>query len=266
MVLGSGSCVTSQTTCLFVLQMVPNGIASQRRLVDLLRNGWFSRWGNTPPEWKYVIMGWNSFVLDQKWFSGTWRASRPQWWGPRRGDKTKATAAPRDAESLWEHLAVKYVNFYVSNESCYFLIHCFFPLSPQGVALSVSFKCGECHQWHPHAVTTGPELIMRVWLRSVALSTSGCTWTVSVEGWYEHFSTWHNLAAFSAHSALGSGLDKAQSDSFSPVSVGGVTQTRSAPTPGYVLSQVSFFFFWPQQCLDTALHWKATFFFFFLFS
>lgn len=75
----------------------------------------------------------------------------------------------------------------------------------------------------------------------VVLLALGRTWTVSMEGWYEHFSTWHNLAAFSADTALGSGIDKAQSDSFSVVSVGGVTQTQSAPTPGYVLSQVSFF-------------------------
>lgn len=74
---------------------------------------------------------------------------------------------------------------------------------------------------------------------SVALLALGRTWTASLEGWYEHFSTWHNLAAFSADSALGSGIDKAQSDLFSLVSVGGVTQTQSAPTPVYVLSQVS---------------------------
>lgn len=74
---------------------------------------------------------------------------------------------------------------------------------------------------------------------SVALLALGRTWTASLEGWYEHFSTWHNLAAFSADSALGGGIDKAQSDLFSLVSVGGVTQTQSAPTPVYVLSQVS---------------------------
>lgn len=86
----------------------------------------------------------------------------------------------------------------------------------------------------------------RFWTDNESLASSavllalGRTWTVSMEGWYEHFSTRHNLAAFSADSALGSGVDKAQSDLFFPVSVGGVTQTQSAPTPGYVLSQVSF--------------------------
>lgn len=93
---------------------------------------------------------------------------------------------------------------------------------------------------------TSPRCCNRFWTDNKSLASnvvplaSGRTWTVSMEGWYEHFSTWHNLAAFSADSALGRGIDKAQSDSFSLVSVGGVTQTQSAPTPGYVLSQVSF--------------------------